>query len=319
MVGKLTRNDRLSASRIPVLLNASPYSTPNELLAEMIDIDNGGTPNWIPQNEPMFWGDTLEDQILRVAADRLNLTNLKTSFASAFDHPTLPLGASLDGAADGNGMWGADPANGIYTPQGTAQVNLTGQVLLEAKNTSAPAETIPARHRGPLQMQAQMMCTGIKAGVVAVLYRGTDLRLFLYQADPDIQQRIKLAIEDFEERRKTRDRPYPVLSPEDGAFAYGRATRAEPLDLTDDGNAEIMLDQLMHAKEQKAHAEEDIKEMTAGLMELMGDSEEAECLVGNRMYVVKWPMRNYKAQPAKNTPAKPARTERSKTLVVKDV
>ena len=35
-------------------------------------------------------------------------------------------------------------------------------------------------------------------------------------------------------------------------------------------------------------------------------------------YYVKWPMRNYKAQPAKTTEAKPARQVRSKTLTVKE-
>ena len=35
-------------------------------------------------------------------------------------------------------------------------------------------------------------------------------------------------------------------------------------------------------------------------------------------YYIKWPMRNYKAQPAKTTEAKPARQVRAKTLTVKE-
>jgi hypothetical protein len=318
MVGKLTPDNQLSGSRTPVLLNASPYSTRNELLAEMIDIDKGGTATRIPQNEPMFWGDTLEDPILRVAAKRLNLKDVRTSFASAFQHPTLPLAASLDGAATGNQRWLADAANGIYTPQGSDAIDLTGEVLLEAKNTSAMPENPPAAHRGPLQLQAQMMCSGIKKGVIAVLYRGTELRLFLYKADPAIQERITLAIQDFEERRKTGEM-YPVTSPDDGVVAYPSGVD-DTLHWDDgDGDEAVAIDQLAHAIKQKAMAEADIAENTAFLMDRMGRSNEAMAMVGNRRFVVKWPSRTYRAQPEKITPAKPERTARSKVLQLKEL
>jgi predicted phage-related endonuclease len=318
MVGKLTPDNQLSASRIPVLLNASPYQTRNELLAEMIDIDRGGTPTRIPQNEPMFWGDTLENQILTVAAERLGLKDLRTSFPAAFQHPTLPLAASLDGSAKGNRKWAADPANGIYTPQGGDMIDLTGEILLEAKNTSVQPENPPAAHRGPLQLQAQMLCTGLKAGVIAVLYRGTELRLFLYKADPAIQQRIVLAVQDFEERRKTGEM-YPVTSPQDGIAAY--PTGVSDRLYWDDGASDeaTAIDCLMHALKQKANAEEDIAEFTSAIMDWMGTSDEAEAIVGNRRVLVKWPSRTYRAQPEKVTPAKPERTVRSKTLQIKEL
>lgn len=318
MVGKLTRDDQLSASRIAVLLNASPYQTRNELLAEMIDIDKGGSAHRIPQNQAMFWGDTLENQILTVAAERLGLKDLRTSFPAAFQHPSLPLAASLDGSAKGNRKWAADPANGIYTPQGGDMIDLTGEILLEAKNTSVQPENPPAAHRGPLQLQAQMLCTGLKAGVIAVLYRGTELRLFLYKADPAIQQRIALAVQDFEERRKTGEM-YPVTSPEDGIAAY--PTGVSDRLYWDDGTGDeaTAIDCLMHALKQKANAEEDIAEFTSAIMQWMGTSDEAEAMVGNRRVLVKWPSRTYRAQPEKVTPAKPERTVRSKTLQIKEL
>ena len=316
MVGKLTRNDTMSASRIPVLLNASPYQTRNELLADFRNIDKGGEPNWIPQNEPMFWGDTLEDTILRVAGERLNLKDVRTSFASAFEHPTLPLAASLDGAATGSGVVAADETNGIYTPQGEP-IDLTGEVLLEAKNTGSMPENPPAAHRGPLQLQAQMMCTGIKKGIIAVLYRGNELRLFLYKADPVIQQRIVTELQDFEERRKTGE-VYPLADTSDGVVAYPRGG-LDRLYFEDMTNESLLVDMLVGAIEQKKNAEEDIEQMTAGLMEGLGEASECEVMVGNRTYLVKWPSRTYKAQPERVVPAKPERTVRSKTLVVKEI
>ena len=54
------------------------------------------------------------------------------------------------------------------------------------------------------------------------------------------------------------------------------------------------------------------------LKERLGSHDEAVGVVGNRSYYVKWPMRNFKAQPAKTTPAKPARIARQGTLTIKE-
>jgi hypothetical protein len=65
MVGKLTPDNQLSVSRLPALLNASPWETQNELLEQFISIDEGNPPKQIPQNEPMELGDFFEPMILR--------------------------------------------------------------------------------------------------------------------------------------------------------------------------------------------------------------------------------------------------------------
>lgn len=59
MVGKVTPNDQLSASEIPVLMGASKFKTVNELLKEKMDIISGVEPPFI-SNESMDWGNTLE-------------------------------------------------------------------------------------------------------------------------------------------------------------------------------------------------------------------------------------------------------------------
>ena len=320
MVGKLTRDDELSASRIPVLANASPYQTPNELLAEMIGIDEGKPATRLDQNDAMLFGDLTEDTILGQAAKRLQLSDLRLNFHSAFHHPTLPFAASLDGTAIGDRQWAADPAKGIYTPQGTAMVDLVGQGVLEAKLTSAPPETTPAPHRGaPWQLQSQMMCTGLKWGVVAVLYTSPiELRLFLYQADPAIQTRIASMIQDFEDRRRER-RWYPILTPEDGAVAHSRSNPDHPPVELASEEARQWLDQLVTAKKNKAIADQEIGEASAAIMEIMGEAELATGTVGNTQYQIKWPTRKTKAQPEKTVPAKPATANRQKTLTIKEI
>jgi predicted phage-related endonuclease len=317
MVGKLTPDWMLSASRIPVLLNASPYQTQNDLLAEMIKIDEGGEPTRIPQNELMAWGDRLENIVLTEAASRLGLTNVETEFDEAVKHDHLPLAASLDGVGCGKGDIIADLNKGIYTP-GASRVNITGLGCLEAKTTQAMAEDLPPAHRGILQLQCQMMCTGYAWGVVAVLYRGSELRLFVYQADPAVQSRIMQAVHDFEQRRKNKDWYEPV-SAEDAATAYGRVDpSAPPIELASE-QARDWLNQLVVAKRNKAAAEQDIDEASAAIMQIMGSHKEAVGTVGNQMIKVTWPERRFKAQPERIVPAKPETVARQKTLTIKEL
>jgi len=318
MVGKLTRNDTLSASRVPMLLGQSPYATPNDLLAEVLaEIEGRPNPNPFNGNEACDWGDALEETILKTAAERLGLKNLETEFDSAFVHDTLPFAASLDGRADGGigHEVHSDPSRGIYCVDGPVYVQGLG--ILESKLTSSRPEERPAPHRGPLQLQGQMIAVNGQCtwGAVCVLYQGIELRIFLYQANAAIQSNIIDAIHDFERRKFDIDW-YPVLTSSDGNTAYPRVDNGAPT-LELDGENVDWLGQLINAKDAKRAAEADIDEAEAALKEHMGSHEEASGLIGNQRHIVKWPMRNFKAQPAKTTPAKPSKIMRQSTLTVK--
>ena len=316
MVGKLTPDNQLSASKTAALLNASPWETQNELLEAMISIDKGNPPKQIPQNEPMELGDYFEPFILQKAVDRLGLTNAELDITTPYQHDFLPFAASLDGTGVGKGSVIANWDKGIYVPQGGA-IDIEGIGVLEAKLTSARPEDIPAPHRGRYQLQSQMMCTGYKWGCIAVLYQSTTLRLFVYQADEVIQNRIREAVIDFENRRKNMDK-YPVVSPADGVAAYGRVdAAAPPIEL--DGDEAMWVDHLMTAKANKAMAEREIDIATAAIMEKMGSHDTAFASVGNRRVQVKWPTRKMRAQPEKVVPAKPETVMRQKTLTLKEI
>lgn len=143
MVGKLTPDDIVTASRVPVLLGLSPYKTPNELLKEAIEAAAGNPPSRLPQTEQMRLGDLLEGPILMEAAYRLDLDEIITNIDEAVYHPDLPLASSLDGQGRGGIVFEHDPANGIYVPQGGA-VDTHGMGNLEAKNTIVVPEDAPA-------------------------------------------------------------------------------------------------------------------------------------------------------------------------------
>ena len=317
MVGKLTPDDMMSASRIPALLGLSPYKTPNELLKEAIDAANGIPPSRLSQSEQMRLGDLLEPTILREAAYRLDLDHVNVDITEAIHHPDLPLACSLDGRGRGGIVFEHDPANGIYVPQGGV-VDTHGLGVLEAKNTSASPENEPAPHRGPWQLQAQMMCCDASWGAVCVLYRGSGLRIFLYRQDPDMQAQIEDAVHDFERRKRDVDW-YPPLSSDDANVAWDRVDDGAPaLDLNGVADADHWASILIAARDQKRAAEAEIDEAETMLKEMLGNHEEGQVHVDGSTYYVKWPMRNYKAQPAKTTEAKPARQVRAKTLTVKE-
>ena len=318
MVGKLTRDDQMSASRIPALMGLSPYKTPNELLKEAIDAAAGNPPERFAQNEAMRFGDLLEPTILREAAYRLDLDDVVTDIDEAGQHPHLPLACSLDGRGRGGIVFEHTPGMGIYVPQGGV-VDTSGVGCLEAKNTSAAPEEAPAPHRGPLQLQAQMMCTDYAWGAVCVLYRGAELRIFLYRQDREVQAQIEDAVHEFERRKRDVDW-YPALSSDDANVAWDRVDSGAPaLDLNGVADADHWASILIAARDQKRALEAEIDEAETMLKEMLGNHEEGQVHVDGSTYYIKWPMRNYKAQPAKPaTPAKPARQVRAKTLTVKE-
>lgn len=316
MVGKKTPDDIITASVLPVIMNMSPYKTPNDQLAKALaSIEGKPDPDPFTGNEACDWGDALEGVILTTAAERLNLTDLKLEHDAVF-HDTLPFAVSLDGTADG-GLGHevtTDPTKGIYCVDGPVWVDGVG--VLESKLTSSKPEDRPAPHRGLLQLQGQLMATKLTWGAVCVLYGGVELRIFLYQANAAVQSRITDEIEEFERRKFDVDW-YPIQSSSDGNTAYPRVDDGAP-PITLEGEDNDWLAQLVNAKDAKKAAEGDIDEAEAMLKERLGSHDEAVGVVGNRSYYVKWPMRNFKAQPAKTTPAKPARIVRQSTLTIKE-
>jgi len=320
MVGKLTPDNQMSASRIPQLLNASPYGTPNELLDEFLQRDAGTYVDDFVENDAVYLGNLAEPMLLRECGKRLGMTGVQTKITEPYQHKDLALAASLDGRGKGNGLIKADPDRKIFLPQG-GTIETAGKIgIIESKLTSAPPSERPRWYRGPLQLQAQLMCyPEAKWGAIVTLYQSIHLYIYVYRPDPVVQMQIRDAVVDFERRRKERDY-YPPYSPGDARIAYSSVDLSLPMiDIEPDTDEAIALEQLLLAQRSKANAEEDISDATTTLMDAIGEAPGARGLVGNKMVEVKWPSRNYKAQPEKVTPAKPARTVRAKTLSVKEI
>ena len=314
MVGKLTPNDMMSCSRLPSLLGFSKFRTPNDELKVSMDAIHGIDPEF-NENEPMQWGNTLEKLILAEGCKRLGVEIDNLDHNVAYFHKDIPLSCSLDGTAIGNdSVIYTDITKGIYV-MGTDSIKLEGEGIIEAKLTSNDVEDSPAIYRGVIQLQGQMDIRESKWGALCVLYRGTQLRIFLYERNEDQVNMIRNAVEDFQERLDTYKVSqeiewYPLSDSFEASRVFDR-TEKRTIELPE---IEIQAEKIITIREQIMELEAQIDRLQINIMEQMRDAE--VCNAGR--YKISWPMRQYKAQPAKTVPAKEAYIIRQSKLSIKD-
>lgn len=318
MVGKVTPETMLSASRLPAVMGISRYQTPNDELEYSINALKGLERPDIG-NEAMAWGNLMEPMILEDAARRLELVDLVTDHPTARFHESLPLCCSLDGTGDGRGqVITTDPAAGIYVI-GQDSIQLDGVGVLEAKLTSMPPEDMPPLWRGPIQLQAQMDIIQAKWGAVATLYRGTELRVFVFAPHPATVKKIAEVATDFQRRldewkEKGTVDYYPPAEGEQWPDARGPYPIIPVPAILDDSCIERAEKILAKRKEiKKLQADLDSEEEK--LKEILG---KAEMGIAGQYQIIR-STRHYQAQPAKMVPAKEAYTIRQSTLTIKPV
>lgn len=316
MVGKLTRDDRASASMLPSIMGINKYASPNDALTAAINAIQGREREDIG-NEAMAWGNTFEPAILKEAALRLGLDNLDISHDQPYNHQDLPLSCSLDGTAIGRGQRiTTNPDAGIFV-MGQDEIILDGLGIMEAKLTASDAEDSPPLWRGPVQAQAQMDIMGAKWGAVCTLYRGTKLRVYLFAPHEATLAAIRQAVTDFERRLQLyRDTGaidyYPPADSEDANRTWPLANEeSEPLWLPA-ADEELAL-KILNEKQVIKTAEKNISNWEKELKTRMKDA--AMAYAGE--YEIRWPMRHYQAKPAYIVPAKEASVARQSTLTIK--
>jgi predicted phage-related endonuclease len=316
MVGKVTPDTMMSASRLPAVMGHSKYRSPNDELRATIESING-IDSPFQQNEAMNWGNTFEKTILVEAANRLNVSNLQTNHPEPFFHKLLPLACSLDATADGNGLSiGSDSEKGIMVMDGDS-ILLEGKGILEAKLTSVAPEHSPALYRGPIQLQAQMDITGAKWGALAVLYRGTELRIFLFKPHKGTLRAIADATLDFQRRLDIwkADRHidyYPPVNSSDADRTWGQGEEAA---VQLGGEFETWVRDIIEAKQDIKQCESIIDDREKKIKAAMQTASKAT--IGS--YQVSWPMRNYQATQDRVVKGKAAYSVRQSSLTVKEI
>ncbi|HCB48972.1 MAG TPA: hypothetical protein DEP47_05490 [Chloroflexi bacterium] len=316
MVGKVTPDTMLSASRLPAVMGYSKYRSPNDELKSSIDAINGKERPDI-SNEAMGWGNRLEKIILNEAAQRLVGTDAETDFPEAFFHKDIPICCSLDGRVDGGGkVISTDPDKGIYII-GMDSLTLDGPGCLESKLTKNLPEDAPALYRGPIQLQAQMDILGHKWGAVCVLYQGIEMRVFVYaRHEPTVNAIHKTALgfqgklNQYKESGEVT--MYPAQNSKDADRMFPDINDVPPINLPD--FAAELAEKLIDTKAALLELENNRTKWEGQLKEMMGEKPLA--IAGK--WQIKWGVRNFKAQPERIVPAKPAYTIRQSNLTIKE-
>lgn len=316
MAGKLTDDREMSASRLPALMGFSNYSTPNDELQYSINaIDGKERPDI--GNEAMGWGNTLEPVILSEACKRLGIEG-NFNITEPYKHRAFALQCSLDGLGFGGGQEVAtDPDRGIFVV-GQDSIVLDGPGVLEAKLTKVQPEDVPHLARGPIQLQGQLLVTGHKWGAVCVLYQGIEMRVFLFAPHKDTQKAIVKAVQEFESRLETYRQTgginwYPPQTSRELDRIYPVAAGKEEVELPP--TIADLAQGILANKAAIRDAEAGIEKAEMLIKEHMGQAEVGRA--GN--VLIRWPMRHYKAQPARMVPAKEAYSVRQSSLTVKEV
>lgn len=314
MVGKVTPDDILSGSQLPAYLGLSHFQRANDVIKRGIDFISGNLEDNFEQSEAMSWGNTLEPVIAQQASIRLGLGNPKTDYDKAFFHNNLPLAVSLDASVLGDDReLSTDWDKGIIVI-GQDSVKLTGRGCMEIKVTGSEPENEPPLYRGVIQLQAQMMCTQASWGVLCVLYKGIEMRLFVYGRNMEHAELIADAANDFKRRMDK----------------YRESEEIEWMDFTGTKEATAIYDEaedttielpqledkalrIIDLKSEVGLIHDEIELLQAQIMEEMKENKVA--IAGKTK--ISWPMLNYKAQPEKIVPAKPAYSVRQSKLKIK--
>jgi len=314
MVGKLTPNDILSCSRLPAVLGFSKFRTANDELKVSIDALHGKEPEFI-SNEAMEWGNRLEKDILKESATRLGIESYDLEHDKPYFHKDIPLACSLDGTATGSGQEiFTDIEKGIYV-MGKDSIKLNGTGILEAKLTGQEVEDTPAVYRGVVQLQGQMDIMEASWGALCVLYKGTKLRIFLYEYNEDQVNMVRQAAMEFSEKLEKYKRDseidwYPLATSAEAVRIFDNAEKAT----VEIPEIELQAEKIITLREAITEAEEAIDRLQRNIMDQMRDAE--ICNAGR--YKISWRMRHYKAQPAKTVPAKEAYVIRQSKLSIRD-
>ena len=126
-------------------------------------------------------GNDLEPFIIGKCAERLGFDKYNDEITKVYAYEDL-FEVSLDAIIfnDSKTIYASDS---IKLMNGQESMKLERNGTVESKLTSAPYTDVQPPYRGPRQLDMQMLlCYGAKWGVIATLYQGTRLVLYVYEA-----------------------------------------------------------------------------------------------------------------------------------------
>lgn len=308
------RAQDLTSTDIAALFGLSPYKTHFELWHEK----QAGEPVRIQQNERMKWGNRLEASVaLGIAEDRGWVVRPFKEYARL---PGLRLGSSFDfrviakiSNSPGYGT-NLDP-DGV----GWTRDDSPDDAILEIKCVDFRAfrdgwtvedDYIEAPPHIEIQVQHQMLVSGLRRAYIGVLVGGNDVRILEREADPQVHAGIRAKAAEFWASIANGKAPDPVM-PDDAAAVIRMHQYAEPGKLLDAREDAALAEQLMRYHQLGSdikRLQEDRDVLKAELLQRIGDYEKVITAVGNisagmvgpaEVSYTREPYRNFRFTPSK--------------------
>ena len=334
-MAKLSPDNHLSGSALAAWMGYSPWQDAYDVVLRARE-SLEGKPRPELDSLQVDMGDATEDVTLQRGCRLVGLDPAEIGTYShapgmqaAKKHPMMELYYSDDGLhyipEDEPITFKTDEAAGIYVMTRSGELEASGRVILEAKfTTAAQREDDPPLYRGPIQLQAGMMCHNAGVGIIFTNYGGRKLTAHIYMQHRDTQTAIKRAVQDFERHMADGTWPEPRTAEEAAKLHPATKEKEEEIELDADlaeavRNHQAALDAIKNAEEIKAATQ-------AQLMAALGENSRGKIIAGNTLYQVSWPVRNYKAKPAERCatcstiikPATEAKSVRQKTISIKE-
>ena len=256
----LNRTKDLTSTDIPALFGLSPYHTQRTLWESKKNPD----PTPIEPSKRMKAGQKLEAAIAELIAEENAFTI--EPFKDYIRLPDLRLGSSFDYKI----KWDA----GNHEEKILEIKNVSGQFFKSWFNKDNLLE--PPYHIS-LQIQHQLLVSGLSKVVVGVLFGGNDYYTIEHTANPQIQELILKRSKEFWESVDNNTPPAfdyeNKIDQELIKSIYAKAVEGKHIEL--DAGVASLAEHYLEAKKQISFLTEQAEAMKSQILEAIGDAEEA--------------------------------------------
>ena len=251
------RAQDLTSTDVAALFGLSPYKTAFELWHEK----RSGEVVRIKDNDRMRWGRRLESVVAEGIAEEKGWVALP--FKDYGRLPELRLGASFDYRVDGSG-----PNDAILEIKTVDSLAFRNGWTIEDDYVEAPPHI-------ELQVQHQMLVSGLRRAFIGVLIGGNRIEILERQADPQVHAGILAKAREFWASIEAGTPPAPVM-PDDAQAVIRLNQHAEPgklIDARDNALIAELVQQYDYLGRQAKAISDERDVVKADLLTAIGDAE----------------------------------------------
>jgi putative phage-type endonuclease len=199
------RQEGIGASDAAAAVGLNPYKSPFQLWMEK----TGRAPD-APQSEPARWGHRLQQVVGEAFAEETKRVVAPAGEFTIYEHPESPiLLATLD----------FFQRKGFGEEKGLLEAKTAGYAMKEEWENTAPLHYM-------VQVQYQMLVTGLSLGSIAVLIGGQRFLWADIAPDPEFQARLRWHVEEFWRMHVQADSPPPVQAEDNDVLRYAYKQRS---------------------------------------------------------------------------------------------